>query len=81
MEIQHAATHPPKTSRKPLAVYQAIFDVPAKRWVTEVRDWKSKLAEAAGKGEKLPVAARIEDRLVYGERLARRLRRVHSSSA
>ncbi len=40
--------------------YQAIFDVPAKRWVTEVRDWKSKLAEAAGKGDKLPGAARIE---------------------
>ena len=51
---------PAKDVEKAASDYQAIFDVPAKRWVAEVRDWKSKLAEAASKGEKLPGAARIE---------------------
>ena len=40
--------------------YQAIFDVPAKRWVEDVRSWKAKLAEAVAMKSKLPGATRIE---------------------
>ncbi len=40
--------------------FQAVFDIPAKRWVKDVRDWKDKLAEAVASKAKLPGAARIE---------------------
>ena len=54
--------------------FQAIFDIPAKRWVNDVRSWKDKLDKAIASKAELPEAARIE-----AKRFRQRQRSVSSS--
>ena len=48
-DVERAARH-----------YQEIFDIPAKRWIEDVRGWKTRLVEAVARNAKLPQPARIE---------------------